>query len=191
MYDLLTARRAEEGLKIREDKQLGVHVRGLSRIVVEDLDSVEAVIVHGTHNRSVASTKFNAESSRSHAIFELRTRVKETSTAADAAKRGQAATDLAVKVTQSKVVLIDLAGSERSAKLGSKGKSLAEGNSINKSLTVLGRVIKSLVEKQSHPDRAVVVPFRESKLTAYLRESLGGNSRTTVLAACSPVFSNM
>jgi len=228
VYDLLTDGRSEEGLKIREDKQLGVHVQGLSKLVVEDLGSVEACIKTGTHNRSVASTKFNSESSRSHAIFELHTHVKETgkagssekkkkkaapgasvgssskaaggkfSSSSKAASSGSSASSSnkqaggrAVKVTQSKVVIIDLAGSERSAKLGSKGTALKEGNSINKSLTVLGRVIKKLVEKQAHADRPVVVPYRESNLTAYLRESLGGNSRTTVLAACSPVRSNI
>jgi len=94
--------------------------------------------------------------------------------------------------------LIDLAGSERSDKLGSKGKALTEGNNINKSLTVLGRVITALVKKEnakavkgSGKSPPSLVPYRESLLTSYLRESFGGNSRTTMLAACSPVASNI
>ena len=87
-----------------------------------------------------------------------------------------------------KIALIDLAGSERSDKLGSVGKALQEGNNINKSLTVLGRCIKALVEKAN--GKNVQVPFRESVLTWYLRESLAGNARTTMLACVSPAGSN-
>lgn len=157
-----------EALKIREDKQLGVHVQGLQKIVVEDVASVQSVISSGTHNRSVASTKYNSESSRSHAIFEIHLHLKQTMPSAG---------KNSVKVTGSKIALIDLAGSERSDKLGSKGKALAEGNSINKSLTVLGRVITALVKKEGMEKskaKTVLVPYRESLLTSYLRESLGG-----------------
>jgi len=157
-----------EVLKIREDKQLGVHVQGLQKIVVEDVASVQSVISSGTHNRSVASTKYNSESSRSHAIFEIHLHLKQTMPSAG---------KNSVKVTGSKIALIDLAGSERSDKLGSKGKALAEGNSINKTLNVLGRVITALVKKEGMEKskaKTVLVPYRESLLTSYLRESLGG-----------------
>lgn len=178
MRDLLSTKSDEE-LKVRESPQLGVHVAGLTRHVVHDADAVERIIENGTGNRTVAATKYNSESSRSHAVFEMhiQQKYKDTTTGEDMQSRV-------------KIALIDLAGSERSDKLGSVGKALQEGNNINKSLTVLGRCIKALVEKANKPKKNINVPFRESVLTWYLRESLSGNARTTMLACVSPAASN-
>jgi hypothetical protein len=168
-----------DDLKVRENPQLGVHVAGLTKHHVATAEGVEKIIEDGTGNRTVAATKYNSESSRSHAVFELHIQQKY--------KDKVSGEDMQSKV---KIALIDLAGSERSDKLGSVGKALQEGNNINKSLTVLGRCIKALVEKANDPKKKIVVPFRESVLTYYLRESLAGNARTTMLAACSPAGSN-
>ena len=133
---------------------------------------VELLISSGTKYRTIASTKYNRESSRSHAVFELTlTQVfKEHDSSLTMQKR-------------SKVNLIDLAGSERTGQIGNKGVVFEEGASINKSLTVLGRCIKALAKlKRSGNSKTISVPFRESVLTWYLRESLAGNAKTTMLA---------
>jgi kinesin family protein 1 len=168
-----------DDLKVRENPELGVHVAGLTKVTLSSSDMVEKLIEDGTGNRTVAATKYNSESSRSHAVFELHCQQKY--------KDKNSGEEMQSKT---KIALIDLAGSERSDKLGSVGKALQEGNNINKSLTVLGRCIKALVEKSNNPKKKVNVPFRESVLTYYLRESLAGNARTTMLAAVSPAGSN-
>jgi len=120
----------------------------------------------GNQNRSTAATNMNAESSRSHSIFILTVTQNNT-------------VDLSCKV--GKLYLVDLAGSERIAKTGAEGQTLDEAKSINQSLTTLGKVIKSLIDKNSSH-----VPYRESKLTRMLSESLGGNSKTCLIITCSP-----
>ena len=143
-------------------------VDNLKHFAVTSFGDCEKLLDEGLGNRTVGSTAMNASSSRSHCVFTL------------------ALQQLAGTKAESKITLIDLAGSERSDKLGSVGKQLQEGNNINKSLTVLGRCIKALDEaaraKASGKGKAVVVPFRESVLTFYLRESLAGNAKTTMLA---------
>jgi hypothetical protein len=176
--DLLDQKGSDD-LKVRESPQLGVHVAGLSRHQVKTSDNCEKLIEDGTSNRTVAATKYNSESSRSHAVFELSVTQKY--------KDEFSGEDMQSKT---KIALIDLAGSERSDKLGSVGVALQEGNNINKSLTVLGRCIKALVEQCNNPKKKIQVPFRESVLTWYLRESLAGNARTTMLACVSPAASN-
>jgi kinesin family protein 1 len=168
-----------ETLKVRESPQLGVHVAGLSRHHVKTSDDCEKLIENGTGNRTVAATKYNSESSRSHAVFELHIQQKYVDKLT-----------MEEMNSKTKICLIDLAGSERSDKLGSVGTALKEGNNINKSLTVLGRCIKGLVEQCNNPKKKIQVPFRESVLTWYLRDSLAGNSRTTMLACVSPAGSN-
>ena len=129
-------------------------------------------IERGARLRSVASTKYNAESSRSHAVYELHI----SRTYKD-------------KVSTSKLSLTDLAGSERSSKVGTSGTSLQEGNNINKSLSTLGRCITALVDIAQ--GKKALAPFRDSVLTLYLRDALAGNVLTTMLANVSPVSSNM
>ena len=172
---------AQTQLKVREHRTLGVHVAGLTRMVVDSEEETLAALELGTKQRTTAATLFNIESSRSHAVFEVNVQSKYQVRGVD------------MRCT-SRLSLIDLAGSERSDKLGSKGTALQEGNSINKSLTVLGRCIRALVEisgAKTKQQSSQVVPFRDSVLTYYLRDSLAGNAKTTMLAAVSPVRSNM
>jgi hypothetical protein len=131
-----------------------VHVAGLTKHHVDTADSVEKVIEDGTSNRTVAATKYNSESSRSHAVFELHIQQKY--------KDKISGEDMQSKT---KIALIDLAGSERSDKLGSVGKALQEGNNINKSLTVLGRCIKALVEKANDKTKKVRLCYRHLQLS--------------------------
>ena len=120
----------------------------------------------GNSNRSIASTLMNDESSRSHSIFILTVTQNNME-------------DLSCKV--GKLYLVDLAGSEKIAKTGAQGTTLDEAKKINQSLTTLGKVITALTDKKSSH-----VPYRESKLTRILQESLGGNSRTCLIITCSP-----
>lgn len=169
-------------LQVRESPEVGVFVEGLSRHKVTTASDVEMLIFSGTQYRTIAATKFNRESSRSHAVFELTlTQVFRT-----------AELDSMTMQKRSRINLIDLAGSERTGKIGNKGVVFDEGASINKSLTVLGRCIKALakMKRRGGSGKAVAVPFRESILTWYLRESLAGNAKTTMLANISPASSN-
>ena len=120
----------------------------------------------GTSNRSVAATLMNAEQSRSHSIFILT--VTQSNLEDMSCKTG-------------KLYLVDLAGSEKVDKTGATGQTLEEAKNINKSLTTLGKVITALTDK-----KATHIPYRESKLTRILQESLGGNSRTALIITCSP-----
>ena len=156
------------------------------------------VIEVGASRRTTASTNFNADSSRSHSVLELSIQHKYFTKGGG--RRGK---PQEMRST-SRLCLVDLAGSERTGKAGTAGRVLREGNDINKSLTVLGRCLKALVQKSKASKKAVggsgssssssnssiVVPFRESVLTWYLKESLSGNARTTMLACVSPVASN-
>ncbi|KAI8967405.1 P-loop containing nucleoside triphosphate hydrolase protein [Mycotypha africana] len=157
---------SNDNLPIHEDKTHGVYVKGLLEVYVGSSDDVYQVMRNGSQNRVVASTNMNAESSRSHSIVVITITQKNIDTGA--AKSG-------------KLYLVDLAGSEKVGKTGASGQTLEEAKKINKSLTALGMVINSLTDgKSSH------VPYRDSKLTRILQESLGGNSRTTLIINCSP-----
>ena len=164
-----------EKLKLREDPHLGVYAVGLTKEELSSGKGALEAIERGASGRKVASTKYNSESSRSHAIFELHI-------------HKQYQVNGSAMQSNSRLSLTDLAGSERSAKLGSSGSTLREGNNINKSLAVLGKCIRALVDAQR--GKKVFPPFRESSLTFYLRESLAGNVLTTMLAAVSPVSLN-
>ncbi|KAI9279499.1 kinesin heavy chain [Umbelopsis sp. AD052] len=157
---------SQDNLPIHEDKSKGVYVKGLLEVYVSSTEEVYEVMRRGSENRVVASTNMNAESSRSHSIVMIAITQKNLDTGA--AKSG-------------KLYLVDLAGSEKVGKTGASGQTLEEAKKINKSLTALGMVINSLTDgKSSH------VPYRDSKLTRILQESLGGNSRTTLIINCSP-----
>ncbi|KAI8093477.1 kinesin heavy chain [Halteromyces radiatus] len=157
---------SNDNLAIHEDKTKGVYVKDLLEIYVGSSEEVYEVMRRGSNNRVVASTNMNAESSRSHSIVVITITQKNVDTGA--AKSG-------------KLYLVDLAGSEKVGKTGATGQTLEEAKKINKSLTALGMVIYSLTDgKSSH------VPYRDSKLTRILQESLGGNSRTTLIINCSP-----
>ncbi|CAO3598592.1 unnamed protein product [Absidia cylindrospora] len=155
-----------DNLAIHEDKVKGVYVKGALEVYVSTTEEVYEVMRQGGSNRVVASTNMNAESSRSHSLVLITITQKNVDTGA--AKSG-------------KLYLVDLAGSEKVGKTGASGQTLEEAKKINKSLTALGMVINSLTDgKSSH------VPYRDSKLTRILQESLGGNSRTTLIINCSP-----
>ncbi|CAO3592632.1 unnamed protein product [Absidia cylindrospora] len=157
---------SHDNLPIHEDKTKGVYVKGLLEVYVSSTEEVYQVMKSGGNNRVVAYTNMNAESSRSHSIVLITITQKNVDTGA--AKSG-------------KLYLVDLAGSEKVGKTGASGQTLEEAKKINKSLTALGMVINSLTDgKSSH------VPYRDSKLTRILQESLGGNSRTTLIINCSP-----
>ncbi|CAO3609666.1 unnamed protein product [Cunninghamella blakesleeana] len=157
---------SHDNLAIHEDKTKGVYVKDLLEVYVGSSEEVYEVMRRGSNNRVVAYTNMNAESSRSHSIVVVTITQKNVDTGA--AKSG-------------KLYLVDLAGSEKVGKTGASGQTLEEAKKINKSLTALGMVINSLTDgKSSH------VPYRDSKLTRILQESLGGNSRTTLIINCSP-----
>lgn len=155
-----------DNLPIHEDKQRGVYVKGLHEFYVANVGEVYQVLERGSQSRAVAATNMNQESSRSHSIFVIE--VTQKNTESGSARSGR-------------LFLVDLAGSEKVGKTGASGQTLEEAKKINKSLSSLGNVINALSDgKSSH------IPYRDSKLTRILQESLGGNSRTTLIINCSP-----
>ena len=155
-----------DNLPIHEDKQRGVYVKGLLECYVGSVDEVYRVLERGGQSRAVAATNMNQESSRSHSIFVIEVTQKNIETGS--ARSGR-------------LFLVDLAGSEKVGKTGASGQTLEEAKKINKSLSALGMVINALSDgRSSH------IPYRDSKLTRILQESLGGNSRTTLIINCSP-----
>ncbi|EIW85175.1 kinesin-domain-containing protein [Coniophora puteana RWD-64-598 SS2] len=162
------------GLKIFDDSgKKGVFIQGLEEIPVKDSKDALALLTKGSHRRQIAATKFNDHSSRSHSVFSITVHIKEKSTMGD---------DL-LKV--GKLNLVDLAGSENIGRSGAENKRAREAGMINQSLLTLGRVINALVDKSSH------IPYRESKLTRLLQDSLGGRTKTCIIATISPARSNM
>jgi kinesin family protein 5 len=155
-----------DNLPVHEEKSRGVYVKGLLEVYVSSVAEVYEVMRRGGAARAVAATNMNQESSRSHSIFVVTITQKNLETGS--MKSGQ-------------LFLVDLAGSEKVGKTGASGQTLEEAKKINKSLSALGMVINSLTDgKSSH------IPYRDSKLTRILQESLGGNSRTTLIINCSP-----
>ena len=166
--DLLDITRVN--LPIREDNIKGIYVDGCSERYVGCDNDVLSALDLGSANRAQAATNMNEHSSRSHSIFILT--INQTNKKEGFSKVG-------------KLYLVDLAGSEKISKTGATGHTLEEAKIINKSLTTLGRVINNLTDgKSSH------VPYRESKLTRVLQESLGGNSKTCLIITCSPSIYN-
>ncbi|GAA5965702.1 hypothetical protein JCM21900_001566 [Sporobolomyces salmonicolor] len=159
-----------DNLPVHEDKQRGVYVKNLSDFYVGNATEVYEIMRQGGSARAVSSTNMNAESSRSHSIFVITVQARNTETGTQ--KTGS-------------LFLVDLAGSEKIGKTGATGQTLEEAKKINKSLSALGMVINALTDgKSSH------IPYRDSKLTRILQESLGGNSRTTLIINCSPSLYN-
>ena len=161
---------SKTNLKIHEDKTRGVYIDDVTEKYVSCDNDVYDVMKFGLENRNVGSTNMNAVSSRSHSIFLIT--VSQTNNKDFIAKTG-------------KLYLVDLAGSEKVGKTGAAGKRLEEAKNINKSLTMLGLVIYSLTDgKSTH------IPYRDSKLTRVLQDSLGGNSKTALIITCSPSLYN-
>ncbi|XP_072540178.1 kinesin-like protein KIF1A isoform X3 [Salminus brasiliensis] len=173
-------------LRVREHPLLGPYVEDLSKLAVTSYNDIQDLMDSGNKARTVAATNMNETSSRSHAVFNI----------IFTQKRHDAETDNTSEKV-SKISLVDLAGSERADSTGAKGTRLKEGANINKSLTTLGKVISALAEVDSGSNKnkkkkkvESFIPYRDSVLTWLLRENLGGNSRTAMVAALSPADIN-
>jgi len=166
--DLLSPKHVN--MKIRETKDHDIYVEGLKEIYVGSFEEILALIRKGQKYRAVAETKMNQYSSRSHSLLQMKI------TQNNLTKHTK---------TKSKLIMIDLAGSERVGKSGAQGLTLVQVQHINKSLLMLGNVIHAITEKDPH------IPYRDSKLTRLLQDSLGGNSKTCLLITCSPSWNNL
>ncbi|KAK8748586.1 hypothetical protein OTU49_015872, partial [Cherax quadricarinatus] len=159
-------------LDLKEHPDKGVYVQGLSQHPVHNTAECEELMERGWKNRSTGATLMNADSSRSHSIFTITLEMMEVSGDSDSIRSG-------------KLNLVDLAGSERQAKTGATGDRLKEATKINLSLSALGNVISALVDGKSKH-----IPYRDSKLTRLLQDSLGGNTKTLMVACLSPADNN-
>eukprot|EP00931_Biecheleriopsis_adriatica_P100867 TRINITY_DN76109_c0_g1_i1.p1 TRINITY_DN76109_c0_g1~~TRINITY_DN76109_c0_g1_i1.p1 ORF type:complete len:719 (-),score=187.13 TRINITY_DN76109_c0_g1_i1:30-2186(-) len=166
--DLLDPKK--DNLKIHEDKARGVFIGEVTETYVGSEQEIFDAMKAGSYNRSVAVTNLNEHSSRSHLVFMLTIVQKNLH-------------DCSVKV--GKLHLVDLAGSEKVAKTGASGERLDEAKNINRSLSALGNVINALTDRKS-----THVPYRDSKLSRVLQESLGGNAKTSLIITCSPSHFN-
>ncbi|ODQ65089.1 kinesin-domain-containing protein [Nadsonia fulvescens var. elongata DSM 6958] len=162
-------------LKVRESPMDGPYVENLSEYTVKNFADVKKYLFQGNRTRATATTNMNDTSSRSHAVFTVVIK--------------QIIFDEAFEAIEEKLArlrFVDLAGSERANSTGATGVRLREGSNINKSLTTLGRVISALAEAPKNPQRKELVPYRDSVLTWLLKDSLGGNSKTAMVACISP-----
>ncbi|KAJ9583289.1 hypothetical protein L9F63_022372, partial [Diploptera punctata] len=175
----LLGRDVKRKLDLKEHADKGVYVQDLSLHPVQNVSECEQLMERGWKNRSTGATLMNADSSRSHSIFSISLEmmpitalVDDNSADGDHIRRG-------------KLNLVDLAGSERQAKTGATGDRLKEATKINLSLSALGNVISALVDGKSKH-----IPYRDSKLTRLLQDSLGGNTKTLMVACLSPADNN-
>lgn len=168
-------------LKIRESPTEGPYVKDLTEVPVRSIDEILRYMKMGDSSRTTASTKMNDTSSRSHAVFTIMLK--------------QIHHDMETDETterSSRIRLVDLAGSERAKATEATGQRLREGSNINKSLTTLGRVIAALADPKANRSgkggrgKDMVVPYRDSILTWLLKDSLGGNSKTAMIACIAP-----
>ncbi|KAG2171295.1 hypothetical protein INT43_002917 [Umbelopsis isabellina] len=185
--DLLNPKN-KDNLRVREHPRFGPYVEDLSRLVVNSFEDINHLMDEGNKARTVAATNMNETSSRSHAVFTI--------------FLTQRRHDVATKLNTEKVArisLVDLAGSERANSSGATGARLKEGANINRSLTTLGKVIAALAEQSQHEGKRgrkkeSFIPYRDSvsemTLTWLLKDSLGGNSKTTMIATISPASEN-
>jgi kinesin family member 3B len=160
-------------LELKENVDSGVYVKDLTSIVVRSAGEIDAVLQAGKKNRVTGATLMNAQSSRSHAIFTV---TVETQAVGPDGKE---------HIRVGKLNMVDLAGSERQSKTGATGQRLKEATKINLSLSALGNVIAALIDS-----RSTHVPYRDSKLTRLLQDSLGGNTKTVMIANCGPADYN-
>ncbi|XP_011338213.1 kinesin heavy chain isoform X2 [Ooceraea biroi] len=157
-------------LSVHEDKNRVPFVKGATERFVSSPEEVFEVIEEGKSNRHIAVTNMNEHSSRSHSVFLINVKQENLENQ---------------KKLSGKLYLVDLAGSEKVSKTGAEGTVLDEAKNINKSLSALGNVISALADgNKTH------IPYRDSKLTRILQESLGGNARTTIIICCSPASFN-
>jgi len=171
----LLGKDSKSKLELKETPEKGVFVKDLNTFVVRNVEEIDHVMNVGQRNRTVGSTLMNQDSSRSHSIFTITIETSEPDPA-DPKKN---------KIKAGKLNLVDLAGSERQGKTGATGERLKEATKINLSLSALGNCISALVDgKSSH------VPYRDSKLTRMLQDSLGGNTKTVMVATMGPADYN-
>lgn len=176
LFDLLNpSSDVSERLQMFDDprNKRGVIIKGLEEITVHNKNEVYQILEKGAAKRTTAATLMNAYSSRSHSVFSVTIHMKETTV------------DGEELVKIGKLNLVDLAGSENIGRSGAVDKRAREAGNINQSLLTLGRVITALVERTPH------VPYRESKLTRILQDSLGGRTRTSIIATISPASLNL
>ncbi|XP_060106717.1 kinesin-like protein KIF3C [Heteronotia binoei] len=165
----LLAKDQSKKMELKENPETGVYIKDLSSFVTKNVKEIEHVMNLGNQNRSVGSTNMNEYSSRSHAIFVITVECSEI---------GPDGED---HIRVGKLNLVDLAGSERQSKMGTQGERPKEASKINLSLSALGNVISALVDgKSTH------IPYRDSKLTRLLQDSLGGNAKTIMVATLGP-----
>uniref|UniRef100_A0A452UQU2 Kinesin family member 13A n=1 Tax=Ursus maritimus TaxID=29073 RepID=A0A452UQU2_URSMA len=163
--DLLDPKGNRQSLKVREHKVLGPYVDGLSQLAVTSFEDIESLMSEGNKSRTVAATNMNEESSRSHAVFNI-------------------------IITQTLYDLQSGNSGEKVSKVRAAGERLKEGSNINKSLTTLGLVISSLADQAAGKGKNKFVPYRDSVLTWLLKDNLGGNSQTSMIATISPAADN-
>merc|ERR1719161_3468582 len=170
----LLSKNPKAKLDLKDHPDGGVFVKDLSNLIVKSVADLKQVMEVGQRNRSVASTLMNNESSRSHSIFTITIETAETSQIDDKEH-----------IRVGKMNMVDLAGSERQSKTGASGDTLKEATKINMSLSALGNVISALVDSKTS-----FIPYRDSKLTRLLQDSLGGNTKTVMCACIGPVDYN-
>ena len=163
--DLLVAKSTK--LEIREDPKKGTFVKDLTYVTLKDTQDIQKCLDRGNKNRHVGQTSMNDQSSRSHSLFTVYLEIEENN-----------------KIRSGKLNLVDLAGSERVGKTNATGQTFDEGKKINLSLTALGSVIDALSFNRKH------IPYKDSKLTRLLADSLGGNTKTVMFANISPASYN-
>lgn len=171
----LLGRNSKMKLDLHEHPDKGVYAEGLTHVPVHTVGEIALLMDKGSKNRSVGATLMNIDSSRSHSIFTISIETCRPGGNPDGSDQIRAA----------KLNLVDLAGSERQAKTGSVGQRLKEATKINLSLSALGNVISALVD-----GKATHIPYRDSKLTRLLQDSLGGNTKTLMVACISPADNN-
>ena len=168
----LLSKNIDKKLDIKEDPDRGIYVKDITTCIVKSIPEIEQYMDAGTLKRITGETAMNKDSSRSHSIFTIFVETSEVLEGESMIKAG-------------KLNLVDLAGSERQSKTHAVGARLKEATQINLSLSALGNVINALVEgKTNH------IPYRDSKLTRLLQDSLGGNTKTVMIACISPADYN-
>uniref|UniRef100_A0A0E0CRD1 Kinesin motor domain-containing protein n=1 Tax=Oryza meridionalis TaxID=40149 RepID=A0A0E0CRD1_9ORYZ len=170
-------------IQIRETGNGGITLAGVTEAEVKTKEEMASFLARGSSSRATGSTNMNSQSSRSHAIFTISMDQKKTSSASDKLSNDD------YDILSSKFHLVDLAGSERAKRTGADGLRLKEGIHINRGLLALGNVISALGDEKKRKEGAFV-PYRDSKLTRLLQDSLGGNSKTAMIACISPADSN-
>ena len=170
IHDLLIPKKEQKSLEIRRNATEGVFIENLTEVPVSSAEEVVEVLTQGNGNRAITSTAMNEQSSRSHSMLVVKVRTITTETQ---------------KESGAALTLIDLAGSERPSKSNVTGQAMKEAQHINKSLSALADVIAARGMKSAH------VPYRNSKLTALLQDSLGGDSKTLMLVHCRPTGDNI